>query len=608
MLVRIFKNSFSLSRVAAVSLGASAIFVAPISVADVTVPPASSPAAPAGARVTLDPAEFPCDDELKPVVAFWTHVFGDWTSLQSAVHSSDYPDKVFTVLDFRDDAQRMGPVALELYRNKKEKAALNQINKLLREVNALRHTPEKLDPEQKRIYDLFSDQKSDRRFLNAVGTFRIQRGIRERTGQALLIAGKYLPEMEATFRQYGLPPILTRLPLVESSFNVEAYSKVGAAGLWQFMPSSAKHYDMRLNDVMDDRRDPWASTDAAARHLRDDYRVLGSWPLAVTAYNHGRSGIYRGLKAVKGDSLMDLIDDYEGRSFGFASRNFYAEFLAAAQIEQHRDQYFPDLESLKPLKFDTVETHDYVAYATLRDLSGTDPETFGKLNPAYRPEVIDGKLYVPPDHKIRVPAGSAAQFRTAYAALGNNQLFKEQREYYRTHKVARGDTIGGIAHRYGVSSTSIAQANGLKSLNRIRIGQTLRIPPAHADRIASSRSTVVASANTRRSAESHVVRSGETLGGIADRYGISVAGLKNANDIGGGSLIKVGQQLRIPSARQHIAPSSRSTAQTHTVRSGDTLSTIARRYGVSTAQLKSVNDLSGSSLIRIGQRLRIPSG
>jgi membrane-bound lytic murein transglycosylase D len=342
---------------------------------------------------------------------------------------------------------------------------------------------------------------------------------------------------------------------VESSFNLQAYSKVGAAGLWQFMPSSARIY-MRLDEVADDRRDPWFSTDAAARHLRDDYNALQSWPLAVTAYNHGRGGVARGLNTVGGTTLTDLIQRYDGDSFGFASRNFYAEFLAASDVERDWRKHFGDLQRDAPTQFETVETRDYIPYDTLQRLSGADLTTFRTLNPAYNDEVVDGRLYVPPGHLIRVPAGQSEHFKLAYASLGAGERFEHQRQFYVLHRLERGENVAKLAHRYGVSQTAILAANGLRKGARLRAGSTIKIPPHDAPStvMASAevpephvvKAAVHASASARSHQRTHKVRSGQTLGGIAKRYQISISALRQLNGLGDSDHLRVGSILKIP--------------------------------------------------------------
>lgn len=512
------------------------------------------------AELSSEERSFPRYDELKPAVAFWKSIFSEFSENQSVIHSAAYPDRIITVLDLRDEVQRMGSFAFARYRDLEEKRQKEHLASVLKSVHELRRTPDRMNSEQRQIFDLFADIRDDRRFLKAAESLRSQRGLKERTEQALEKSVRYLPTMEGTFKNYQLPVSLTRLPLVESSFNVEAYSKAGAAGLWQFIPSSARIY-MRLNEVVDDRRDPWTSTDAAARHLRDDYEALGDWPLAITAYNYGRGGISRALNSVNGSSLVDLIERFESGRFGFASKNYYAEFLAALEVDREYRQRLSRLSHDEPLKFDVVETRHYVPYETLRQICGVDDELFRQLNPAYRPEVIEGRIYVPPQHLIRVPAGQARKFQTAYDALPSSEKFDSQRMYYLQHRIARGDSLSKIAHSYGVTAAAVIEANGLGSRKVLRVGQTLKIPPrpdknsravvvaASAPAAAPRRgSPKVEQSKGLRTVQLHRVRSGQTLDGIARQYRVSLAALRGANQLQGSSHIKPGQKLKIPAS------------------------------------------------------------
>lgn len=502
---------------------------------------------------------FPRYAELKPAVAFWRRVFGELSDTQSIVHSATYPYKVLATLDLSDEAERMNRIAFAKRRELEEKRAKEETVELLKQVHKLRETPSAMNSEQRRLYDQFADIKDDDRFRKAADTVRVQHGLKERTEQALETSSRYLPVMETTFKNYQLPVSLTRLPLVESSFNIEAYSKAGAAGLWQFIPSSARIY-MRLNELVDDRRDPWTSTDAAARHLKDDYAALGDWPLAITAYNYGRSGISRALNNVNGTTLVDLIERFESERFGFASKNYYAEFLGALEVDRDYRKRIGQLPEREPLLFDVVETKHYVPYETLRQLCGADDELFRKLNPAYRPEVIEGKMYVPPDHLIRIPAGRAKSFEVGYEKLSENEKFDAQRVYYLLHKITRGDNIGKLAHHYGVTQASIIAANGLgENKKKLRIGQVLKIPP-HVEQRPGPISVAVgesvpAQTRAQRKAEQaeaergyhvHKVTAGQTLGGIAKQYKVSLAALRGANKLDENSRIKPGMKLRIP--------------------------------------------------------------
>lgn len=539
------------------------------------------------ARDSIDAEMMKRPPELAPAVAFWREIFGRYSKHEVVIHARDYPNKIFTVLDYRAEAANgKNAVSLARKRQRETKAAIARINAILEQLDATDGDPSGLGDEARAVADLFADIDDPDIFGKVAGRVRAQQGVRERTREGLERAGRYLPHMETVFAEHELPLALTRLPMVESSFDSSAYSKVGAAGVWQFIPSSARRY-MRMDHLLDDRRDPWASTDGAARHLRDDFEALGDWPLAVTAYNFGRYGVRRALEETGHDSLGGLLRDYEGPRFGFASRNFYASFLAALDVEQQPDKWLGGpVDRMPPARFDTVETDDYVAWSTLQRLSGWDEATFARHNPAYDELVRADKLYVPPGHRIRVAPGESAAFLTAYAQLGDGLLHDAQRDAFLRHRVARGETLSEIARRHGTSAAHIQRLNGLTSVHRLRAGQTLRIPAPGGSGEATRTAAV----------GEHTVRSGETLSEIARRYGTSAAALQRSNGLDDANHLRAGQTLRVPGGG----------TTTHVVSRGDTLSGIAARYGSSARAIAAANGMATSDVLRPGAELRIP--
>lgn len=505
---------------------------------------ASTEPAPSAAAVPPDGATlFPRPAILGPNIAFWTDAFSHYSEYQSVIHSQVRPERIYAVLDFRDDVVRLGPTGARLLQQKTEKAVKRELDLHLKRVHALRDKPDPLTPIERKVRDLFADDTDPNRFKEAIGTFRAQRGLKEKTERALRVSGQYLPHMESIFAAEGLPVALTRLPLVESSFNTEAYSKVGAAGLWQFIPSSARMY-MRLDEAVDDRRDPWTSTQAAARHLKEDYAMLRSWPLAVTAYNHGRGGLAGGLRKVNGSTLEDLLERWNGKRFGFASRNFYAEFLAAVDVERDYRRHFGEIERHAPIEFDVVQIQHYVPYETLRRCAALSEEQFRILNPGYRPEVLDGRLYVPPQTSIRVPVGSGQGFMTAYLALNDEERFSQQRFYYVRYRVQRGDTLSTIARRYGVGMAELRLANAVGSRSFIRTGQVLRIPPRSGGRAIKVSAPAAAPAD---GVLIHRVLPGQSLSTIARQYRTTIGTLRQLNGLEPAGTLRAGAALKVPS-------------------------------------------------------------
>jgi membrane-bound lytic murein transglycosylase D len=308
--------------------------------------------------------------------------------------------------------------------------------------------------------------------------------------------------MEEVFRREGLPTELTRLPLVESCFDIEAYSKVGAAGIWQFMPSTGRSY-MAISGVVDERRDPLRATRGAALHLKRNYEVLGNWPLAITAYNHGRAGIARAVRETGTDDIGKIVTRYQGPLFGFASRNFYAEFLAALHVERHYKDYFGDLKFEAPFVGDEVPLSEALAGHVAASCAEVPPERLAALNPAVDSQVFLRNGNIPRGYVLRVPQGTADAFQARLAQIasaarvvavksGRGREADRKRGVVRaatrrraggtlaatavrTHTVKRGQTLSHIAERYRVPVRKLRDANRLRG-NSVKAGQVLKIP------------------------------------------------------------------------------------------------------------------------------------
>jgi len=258
---------------------------------------------------------FPSDPLLDRKVKFWEQIFTTYSSDQMVIHDKDTPDLIVAVLANRrnlkvDNRPRAFSKMLEDFADNGPKAA-------------------QLSPAHKKIWKLYSkDSAAKSRLISGRVELRTQIGLSDVFHNAALRAQLYLPRMEKIFKQHGLPPELTRIPFVESMFNVKARSKVGASGIWQLMPDAARPHII-VNRRTDERSSPLRATHAAAKILKANYAGLKNWPLAITAYNHGANGVKRGVTKLGSSNLSDLILSYRSPSFGFASKNFYAEFLAA---------------------------------------------------------------------------------------------------------------------------------------------------------------------------------------------------------------------------------------------------------------------------------------
>lgn len=407
---------------------------------------------------------FPVYDCIKPNVAFWKKVYSQYTTSHGLIHDNLDLSIVYEVVDLRPQ-DRPGARRHNRHLIRKVK---DKYRKILNDLAAGK-TPQ--TAEEKRVRALFAEKASAADFREAATAIRFQLCQKDRFEQGLIRSGAYLEEIKRIFRSYGLSEDLAYLPHVESSFNYKAYSKFGAAGIWQFTRATGKRF-MTVDYTLDERRDPIRATHAAARYLKENYEKLGNWPLALTAYNHGANGMLRAKKQ-KG-SYENIFHHYDSRRFGFASRNFYSEFIAARHVAKNYRKYFGDLRLDPPVPVHEVAM---AGYAPIKDLARhfqVDLPTLTELNPALRPPVFEARKFVPKGYKLRLPNGNGQMERLA--SLIPDDLFHSEQKRSRFYRVEKGDTAGIIARRHGVKLQDLIMANGLNSRATIYAGQNLRIP------------------------------------------------------------------------------------------------------------------------------------
>ena len=300
---------------------------------------------------------------------------------------------------------------------------------------------------------------------------KTQRGVKERTAAGLKRSGRYIRQIQQIFRDRDLPPELTYLPIVESSYDIYARSSVGALGIWQFMPRTGREY-MRVNTAIDERRDPFESSRAAAAYLKQAYEFLGSWPLAVTSYNYGQGGIARAVAEVGSDNLVDLIQRYSHPNWGFAPKQFYAEFLAAVEIGTNLNKYFPDLELDASVEIKEVELSSTTALASVITSSGLSRDEFLGWNPA----LGTATRIVPAGYRVKLPVDRSVAPLVTVAQVQQAARQPQAKPQIVHHRVKRGETVIEIARRYGASVERILQINGIRKAHLVKVGTTLVIP------------------------------------------------------------------------------------------------------------------------------------
>ena len=349
---------------------------------------------------------FPTPDALQHHVTFWQDVFSRYNGHQVILYDSWHVQVIYEVVDTKTSPGL--------------NAIINKYKQILRELDRKEQKNQlsALSPEEARVYTLFEGISEPQKFRRAASErFRLQCGQRHNIAKAIQRAGLYQEKFEQIFRCHGLPRELIWIPLVESYFKHTAYSSAGAAGVWQFIPSTAKIYGLQINYKIDERYDPFKSADSAARLLKANYDIFGSWPLAITAYNHGTAGVLNAAKQLNTRDLGKIVREYQGSRFGFYSRNYYAEFVAAARIMQDYTRYFGPIQQYAPLEYEKVlVTQNLYVKDLLKDLSISE-ETLLTLNRDLKRAVIQSKSPLPQNFVLKLPPGKKDQFLKHYKNL-----------------------------------------------------------------------------------------------------------------------------------------------------------------------------------------------
>jgi len=465
-----------------------------------------------------NPALFPRPAELEPAISFWVRVYTEVDTQSGFLHDSQHLDVIYT--DLRLNRRQI-------------EARRSQIQEDLRVLAAGER--DQLTDSQREVLALWPDGVSNQTLRAAASNVRWQLGQSDRFLGGLQRSGAYRQHIANVLREKGLPAELGVLPHVESSFNPGAFSSASAAGMWQFTRATGQRF-MRIDHIVDERMDPYTATSAAMSLLEYNYSVLGTWPLALTAYNHGAGGIARAVRETETTDIEKIVANYKGRSFGFASRNFYAQFLAVNEVERNAEEHFGAVRYNPAPNFREVQTDAFIDAEVFAASIGISLEQLRADNRALRPVVWEGNKRIPAGFRIKVreevvPSGDIL------AMVASDFKFPVQTPDI-AYVVERGDSLSVIARRFSTSVARIASLNQLQSRNRIKIGQRLLLPQD------SNQQTSVAVAVSEEG--SYTVRRGDTVSLIAARYGVTEQALLAVNGIQDPHRIYPGQQLMMP--------------------------------------------------------------
>ena len=361
-------------------------------------------------------------------------------------------------------------------------------------------------------------------------------------------SSRYIPMMKEVLKRQGMPEDLVYVAMIESGFHLQARSWANAVGPWQFISDTGRRYDLRIDQWVDERKDPVKATTAAALYLKDLYGMFnGNWYLAAAGYNAGENKILRAMNMYNTNDFWELT---RGSYLKRETKEYVPKLLAAAIIAKEPARYgFSDIAYLPPIEFDTVNIPSRTDLELVAKLSGTTYEAIRELNPDLRHWCTPPNY---PGYELKIPKGAKQKFEIEFSKIPNGQRFTEKILYtrYRAHK---RDSLKSLALRFGVSAESLASLNGVSAKSRIA-GRTLLVPArqtvdfsreGRAAPVAATTKTTTAKAATPKSsyAKYHIVKKGDTLESIARRFNVSAKLLSNWNNLKGKFALKPGRRI-----------------------------------------------------------------
>lgn len=556
---------------------------------------------------------FSCPESLLPRVDFWIEVFSRWNTDTAIFHDKKNPQRVYSTLK-RNEGCRKSRKGDSIDKERKRlKRNLSVLSQKLSKGSALNES-------QSRLYASFKGAPA-REVKAASERIRCQSGNKDRMREALTQFHNYRPTIIDALEAQNLTPELQYLPFVESAFNPNALSHVGAAGLWQIMPSTGRALGLKVNTKIDERYDPRAATYAAAKYFRDSVDKLSESafengntvaakdlnPFVITSYNYGVRGMQRAIKQV-GLDYERLLLEYKSPNFQTAVKNFYASFLAARHVAKNSEKFFGVVAPDYTNRLDSYNTFSLTRATSVKRISkefGIANDRLKELNPALKRVIWRHKALIPKGFLLKLPyreKGWNAQVQQLKA------LPREvEKPGFVWHRVKRGQTACGIADKYGASCRALRKLNNLNRKATIYVGRRIKVPTktggisiASHNGAQKNLSTSINSTSQKTSSSSglqhYKVASGDFSCSIAKRFGMRCSEFLAVNGLRRSSVIRIGQTVQVSSKNSW-----------HIVRRGQTACGIAGNYRVKCSALLDANRLSRRSKIQIGQRLRIPS-
>ena len=538
---------------------------------------------------------FPRPEALERDVNFWVSIFTQYSTNEGVLHDNRNLAIVYEKVPLPGNASRRTRQRTSGNRRNHYQAILRTLADGKRD---------NLSAEEQRVLDLWPDDVTNKELAAAVGQIRFQLGLSDRFREGLQRAGKWRDHVESEFTRLGVPTAIAALPHVESSYNPDARSHVGASGIWQFTRSTGRRF-MQVDHVLDERNDPFLATTAAGKLLAYNYSITGNWPMAITAYNHGLSGARRAMRSHGDTAYVDILRNYKGRTFGFASRNFYVAFLAAMQVDQDPQKYFPGVVPDKPIDYSSYTLTAFVAADELASVLKVSERDLARYNPALQATVWQGSKYLPKNYDVRMPANMLDTSMSELVAQIPGDTFFDKQLPDLFHTVVRGDTLSEIADTYETRVSTLVALNALGSRNRIRAGQQIRLPAAGPAPVTVASAPLAAATEPPPPPPPPAIPSAvvadapaiaaidlpeeESPGPLADQVSDFIGGLQSA-------------LLSDPS---DYSVSDDLTVEVHPL---ETLGHYADWLGLKTQRLRDINGLAFRTPVVVGHRIKLDFG
>jgi len=482
---------------------------------------------------------FPLPDALRPNVTFWKRVFAVFDASGGLLHDTEDVNVVYHI--WYNDLPTDPPLRQGII--DEARSRYRAILETLADGKRLY-----LTSDEERVLDLFKGKQHALAFRAAANNMRFQGGMRNRFAQGLVRSWAYLPEIERIFADAGLPSELTLLPHVESSFENRAMSKVGAAGIWQIMPATGRRY-LRVSGDVDERLNIRASTMAATQILRENYEMLGTWPLAITAYNHGAYGMKQAAATVGTTDFGVIVQRYRGPQFGFASQNFYAEFLAAVDLVKNYKQYFGDILFEEPPRPVTIEARAPGRPAPVVTSASQFDSPPRPVAPGATASVQGFGRPVPLPPDTALPSGAY----TSPPVVSTPSQFDST-----PRPVAPPSSAYTSPPVVSTSMPAPAPPSPVEPRPLVYASPPVIPPPAPVTPARLPRPAVAqdipppAPVTLPASGKEYRVRPGDTLFAVAQRHGTTVATLAAMNGLSQRAGVKAGQTLMLPAPPQPV--------------------------------------------------------